>query len=151
MTGASHRLQTGQQRILTGGRICLCAAFLVGIGGLDGVSYSQVHYNPKAPMKGPMPSRNSSGGGGSNGGSSPDQLVNFMPDPNQKIYEALNQLRHKEMASDAARLVQLANELKAQADKGGKETRSAESVQKAQLIEKLAKSVREKMTATVGN
>lgn len=139
-----------RRRRLTGVRVCFCAVLLIEMAGFGGVSLSQVHYNPKVPMKGPTPSTASSGSGGSMGDLTPDPGVNLLPDPNRKLYAALNQLRHKEMASETARLVQLAHELKAEADKGGREVLSAESIQKTQQIEKLARSVRVKMTASVG-
>lgn len=67
--------------------------------------------------------------------------------------EQLNQLRHKEMASDTERLLALANQLKAEADKAStgkasKDALSMDGVRQAEQIEKLARNVREKMRAS---
>jgi hypothetical protein len=60
---------------------------------------------------------------------------------------ALNLLRHKEMVNDASRLLRLAQELNAES----KNLSPAERVRKAAEIEKLAKSVRDKMSYVVGD
>ena len=70
---------------------------------------------------------------------------------NAKRLKELNIQRQKELTSDTARLLQLANELKSDTDKGEKDKLSMLEVRKAELIEKLAKAVRDKMKATVGN
>jgi hypothetical protein len=69
----------------------------------------------------------------------------------QKKLEAQNQLRQKQMTDDTAKLLQLANELKTEMDKSTKDTLSMNVVRKAEQIEKLAHSVREKMKASIGN
>jgi len=68
---------------------------------------------------------------------------------NQKRLKELNVQRQKQMTDETARLLALANQLKAETAKGGKETLSMLEVRKAELIEKLAHDVREKMKATV--
>ena len=90
-------------------------------------------------------------------------LVNRTADPNRimadsmqtpesrKRLEQLNLLRQKEMTDETARLVRLANEVKAETDKSATDSLSVVELRKVELIEKLAKSVREKMKATVGN
>jgi hypothetical protein len=70
---------------------------------------------------------------------------------NQKRLEQLNLQRHKEMTSDTEKLLALANQLKAETDKGAKDSLSMESVREAEQIEKLARTVREKMRASVSN
>jgi len=70
---------------------------------------------------------------------------------NQKRIEELNLLRQKEMTSDTAKLLALANELKAETDKSTGAALSMNEVRKVEEIEKLAHSVRDKMKATVGN
>jgi hypothetical protein len=70
---------------------------------------------------------------------------------NQKRFEQLNLQRHKEMASDTEKLLALANQLKAETDKSTKDSLSMESVRQAEQIEKLARTVREKMKASVSN
>jgi hypothetical protein len=69
------------------------------------------------------------------------------PEMQAKRMKALNQLRHKAMVDDAAKLLLLARQLN---DDAGNLTQS-ERVHKAAEIEKLAKSVKDKMSYTVGD
>lgn len=64
-----------------------------------------------------------------------------------KRITALNQMRHKEMVSDAGRLLLLAQELNA----ASANLSTADRMHKAAEIEKLAKSVRDKMSYVVGD
>jgi len=72
---------------------------------------------------------------------------NLNPILEAKRIKALNQLRHKAMVDDAARLLELARELNDDAQN----LTPADRVHKAAEIEKLAKSVKEKMTYIVSN
>ena len=72
---------------------------------------------------------------------------NLNPILEAKRIKALNQMRHKAMVDDAARLLVLAREL----NDDSRNLSPADRVHKAAEIEKLAKSVKEKMTFTVGN
>lgn len=65
-------------------------------------------------------------------------------------FEAANAARRKQIADDAARLLQLATELKTAVDKTDKDTLSLDVIRKAESIEKLAKGVKEKMKLTAG-
>lgn len=56
--------------------------------------------------------------------------------------------RQKQLEADTQKLVALANELKADVEKSNKDTLSLDVVRKADEIEKLAKSVRDKMKGT---
>jgi hypothetical protein len=58
---------------------------------------------------------------------------------------------HSQLADDTARLYTLANELKVEMDKSGKDTLSLAVVKKADEIEKLARKVRAEMKASIGN
>jgi len=69
----------------------------------------------------------------------------------QKRQLAMNTARQKEITDDTAKLLALANELKAEMDKSTKDTLSLAVVRKAEQIEKLAHAVREKMKASIGN
>lgn len=69
----------------------------------------------------------------------------------RKRLEKLNLLRQKEMTDETARLVRLANEVKAETGQGTANSLTVVELRKVELIEKLAKSVREKMKATVAN
>jgi hypothetical protein len=87
--------------------------------------------------------------------------LNRIPDSNQANqindqqkkkdnFEAANAERKKEIASDSTKLLKLATELKAEIDKTNKDTLNLKVVRKADEIEKLAHSVKEKMQLTVG-
>ena len=87
--------------------------------------------------------------------------VNRVPDANDRMglnqaqaaksgFEAANKERRRQIADDAAKLLQLATELKAEIDKTDKDTLSLNVIRKAESIEKLAKGVKEKMKLTVG-
>ena len=69
------------------------------------------------------------------------------PEMQARRIKALNQLRHKAMVDDAGKLLLLARELN---DDSGNLS-SAERLRKAAEIEKLAKSVKDKMSYSVGN
>jgi hypothetical protein len=56
-----------------------------------------------------------------------------------------NSDRQKQLVLDTQKLVALANELKADVEKSNKDTLSMDVIRKADEIEKLAKSVRDKM------
>ena len=56
-----------------------------------------------------------------------------------------NNDRQKQLVDDTAKLLSLANELKADVDKSSKDTLSLDVVRKADEIEKLAREVKEKM------
>jgi hypothetical protein len=60
-------------------------------------------------------------------------------------------LQQKQLAEDTARLLILANELKAEMDKSSKDTLSLKVIKKAEEVEKLAHKVREEMTASLTN
>ena len=73
----------------------------------------------------------------------------------QKRLTQINLQRQKEMTSETARLLALARdlalatELKRKTDKAGNDSLSMLEVRKAELIEKLARSVREQMKASI--
>jgi hypothetical protein len=87
--------------------------------------------------------------------------ANRLPDANDRMemdqqqskkdkFEAANALRRKQISDDAAKLLELATELKAAVDKTDKDTLSLDVIRKADTIERLAKGVKEKMKLTVG-
>jgi nitric oxide reductase activation protein len=71
--------------------------------------------------------------------------------PDMEANQAANQAkmrnidRQKQLVEDTQKLLALANELKADVDKSTKDTLSLDVVRKADEIEKLAHSVKEKM------
>jgi nitric oxide reductase activation protein len=62
--------------------------------------------------------------------------------------KARNKERQKQLVDDTQKLLALANELKADVDKSSKDTLSIDVIRKADEIEKLAHSVKEKMKGT---
>ena len=88
--------------------------------------------------------------------------LNRTPDANDRMqmdqrqskkekFEAANALRRKQIAADAAQLLQLATELKSEVDKTDKDTLSLQVIRKAESIERLAKGVKEKMKLSAGS
>jgi hypothetical protein len=67
------------------------------------------------------------------------------PDLAQRQAKLLSESRQKQLVLDAQRLLTLANELKVAVDKSNKDTLSLDVIRKADEIEKLAHSVKEKM------
>ena len=65
-------------------------------------------------------------------------------------FDAANAERRKQLADDSAKLLKLATDLKAEVDKTTKDTLSLGVIRKADEIEKLAHSVKEKMKVTPG-
>jgi hypothetical protein len=61
--------------------------------------------------------------------------------------KALNEQRQKQLVEDTNRILALATELKEEVDKSTKDTLSLSVIKKAEQIEKLAKSVKDKMKA----
>ena len=87
--------------------------------------------------------------------------LNQPPDANQRMlmheqqaqkrnFEAANTQRKKIIADESALLLKLATDLKTEMDKTDNDTLSLVVVRKAELIEKLAQDVKEKMRLTVG-
>jgi len=59
--------------------------------------------------------------------------------------------QQKQLADDTAKLLALANELKAELDKSSKDTLSLSVIKKAEQVEKLAHKVRDEMKASEKN
>ncbi len=87
------------------------------------------------------------------------EFLNRLPDTNeqermrqqkesQQELEATNALRKKQVSEETAKLLKLANDLKDEVDKTGKDTLSLSAIRKAEAIEKLARSIKQKMTVT---
>jgi sRNA-binding protein len=71
--------------------------------------------------------------------------------PEQRRQDAQMQERKNQLAVDTAKLLELANELKAEMDKSSKDTLSLGVIKKADEVEKLARKVRAEMKASIGN
>jgi hypothetical protein len=87
------------------------------------------------------------------------EFINRLPDANdqakmrqqqmsQQDFEAANALRNKQVSEQTAKLLKLANDLKVEVDRAGKDTLSLNAIRKADAIEKLAHNIKEKMTVT---
>ena len=70
---------------------------------------------------------------------------------NRKLLKQMNVQRQKEMTADTAKLLALANELKAELDKSSTDELPMDVLRKAEQIEKLAHGVQEKMKSSIGN
>jgi hypothetical protein len=88
--------------------------------------------------------------------------VNQLPDANTqweinkkrsqvKKFEKANLERKRQMDEDSSRLFQLAAELNAELEKAGPDVMPLTAVEKAEMVEKLAHAVKEKMKLTMAN
>lgn len=150
---AIHEQTIGHSEAIRRLRSLLCLALLSAIPFTAGVSQS-----PIAPNGGlPGPGRTSQGFAAlpENANPHPDGVRilrdSMQQQDDQKKQAAANALRQKEIADDTAKLLQLANDLKAEMDKTGKDTLNMNVVRKAEQIEKLAHQVRDKMRASLGS
>ncbi len=79
----------------------------------------------------------------------PDTQQSDLPsDLAERQAKLMNDSRQKQLILDTRRLLALANELKTAVDKSNKDTLSLDVIRKAEEIEKLAHSVKEKMKAS---
>ena len=120
----------------------LIAIFLtVAFGHVTGIEPPQAQQQPNTPRNVP-------------------DFLNRLPDTNdearmhqdksgQANFDAVNAQRKKEVSEDSAKLVKLAADLKSEIDSTDKDTLSVSAVKKAEAIEKLAKSLKQKMTLTM--
>jgi hypothetical protein len=82
------------------------------------------------------------------GSLSPDD--DFDPSMAERRMRALNTERQKQMVSDAAKLLKLAQELNSEVASANSAAFTPDQLRKIAEIEKLAHSVRERMTSAVG-
>jgi len=66
----------------------------------------------------------------------------------QQGIAAINALRKKQVTDDTAKLLKLATDLKAEIDNTDKDTVSHDTLHKAESIEKLARSIKQKMSTS---
>lgn len=159
---AARAAEEGVMRIL--GRITACAV----AGGMmlifSNAGWSQQRNGPESVQNGGIGGAQNGGVGGLGSaqgigrGSGPvgqtpstsplGPLTNDLPRSQQVEQEQAkmrNQDRQKRLMADTDKLLALANELKSQVEKSNKDTLSLDVVRKADEIEKLARSVKEKM------
>lgn len=135
------------------GRFVLCAGITFG---LLGVGWGQQSRSPMDPGMGQGPQ----GRGGIQQNPMPQSPIPQQPsgipsimDPdgplNPRMQEQQAKMRNvdrqKQIVLDTQKLVDLANQLKADVDKSNKDTLSLDVIRKADEIEKLAKQVKDKM------
>ena len=123
---------------IAGLALCLCVTGMQARSGSSEVR--RVQYGP--PVNTTPPTRNSAPVG--------DSDRDPMGDPMRVRMQAQavrsgNEDRHKHIASDAAKLLELSTELKADVDKTTKDQMSMEVIRKAAEIEKLAHDVHQRM------
>jgi hypothetical protein len=82
------------------------------------------------------------GSGATEPGNEEDPAMRHMQ---EQLAKTRNNQRQQLLVSDTAKLLELATELKEEVDKSNKNTLSLDVVKKAEEIEKLAKTVKEKM------
>jgi len=91
----------------------------------------------------------------------PDNQPQVLPDRNKQMemqqqqikkqnFEVVNAVRRKIIADESALLLKLATDLKAEVDKTNKDTLSLNVIRRADMVEKLAHDMKEKMKLTVG-
>jgi hypothetical protein len=81
-------------------------------------------------------------GGPPGAGNEDDPMMRHM---SAQLAKTRNNLRQQQLVTDSAKLLELATQLKTEVDKSNQNTLSLTVVKKAEEIEKLAKSVKEKM------
>ena len=131
-------------------RSLVCLAVLLAIPSMTGISQTStngsgnpVHDYSGFPPISPLANRTADAN---------RIMADSMQTPeSRKRLEQLNLLRQKEMTEETAKLVKLANEVKTETGLGDKDSLTVVELRKVELIAKLAKSVRDKMKATVGN
>jgi hypothetical protein len=79
-----------------------------------------------------------------------DQMEMREQQTKKQNFSAANAERKKQIASDTEKLLKLAADLKAEVDKTSKDTLSLNVIRRADEIERLAHSVKEKMKLSVG-
>jgi hypothetical protein len=81
----------------------------------------------------------------------PNQVMQLREQQKKKHnFAAANAERKRQIDEDAARLLRLAAELRLEMGKTDKDSLSATSIEKADEMERLARSVKEKMKMTIG-
>jgi hypothetical protein len=126
------------------GRAALCLAALALLAGVASTS-QQMQPPPRPPRPFLLPEANRI----------PDandqmEMHQQQDQSKNKDFAAANQERKKQIIDDSARLLTLAGDLKTAVDKANKDTLSLDVIRKADEIERLAHSVKEKMKLTMG-
>jgi hypothetical protein len=127
-------------------RLIACLAVIAGLCGIVSIGLAQQQPPARTPHPILLPEANRL----------PDandqmEMREQQTDPDKsKDFAAANVERRKQIADDSARLLKLASDLKAEVDKTNKDTLSLDVIRKADEIERLAHSVKEKMKLSAG-
>jgi len=131
--------------MLRGGRILVCCAALALLAGVAQPAQQTGPGMPIRPMEMPTPAL------GNPTPDANDQMRMHEDNAKKQDFAAANAERKKQIADDSAKLLKLATDLKAEVDKTNKETLSLAVIRKADEIERLAHSVKEKMKLSMGS
>jgi len=101
-------------------------------------------WTPSPPMANPPQTPNNT-----NNAHVPDQLNDVNLSPNARIWRGQDYLRQKEMASDVDKLLKLTSELNAEISNSNSDSLTEAQLRKVGEIEKLARSIKEKMNTPV--
>ena len=137
MQGLQSALESFRQAV-NPPRLCGAVLVLLLAYGMAGV----------APAQQPIPPASSQDGMGTAPTSRADrglQESSITPQMQHHMAERRNDERQKALVADTDRLLALAQQLKAEVDKTDKDQLSVDVVKRAEQIEKLARSVKEKM------
>lgn len=115
--------------------------------GIEFAAAQQSPPNGQPPSNGSTPTPDPGPG---RGWTASGQLAIPVAQNGQQKFDAANAERRKQIADDSERLLKLATDLKAEVDKTTKDTLSLSVIRKADEIEKLAHSVKDKMKLTAG-
>jgi len=137
----SGALTIGQATVRHWGRILACCVVIAAFAGVVGPGQL---LNDRKPNPSVMP----------------DNQPNVLPDVNQQMlmhqqqaskrnFEAVNAERRKAIVGESALLLKLATDLKAEVDKSNKDTLSLNVIRRADLVEKLAHDMKEKMKLSI--
>lgn len=143
-------------RILRNVGVWTAAGGLVLVLGSAARGQSTGLSNPTGSMSGNPQTPGSGSGRGSQSPNSPiaapssptDADTAISPQTEDSQAKLRNVERQKQLVADTQKLLSLANELKTDVDKSTKDTLSLDVIRKADEIEKLAHTVKEKMRGT---
>jgi hypothetical protein len=79
-----------------------------------------------------------------------DQMEMHEKQAKQKSYAGANAERKKQISDDSAKLVKMISDLKAELEKTPEDTLTPDTIRRADEIERLAHTIKEKMKLTAG-
>ena len=126
-------------QLLHGQALRLCGWVFLAVLAAGACFSAMAQSNPQAPPPADAASNKAA--------SVPDKAADTPSHP----ADTPAQRKKDQLAADTAKLLQLANELKAEMDKSSKDMLSVGVMKKAEEVEKLAHKVRDEMKASIGN